>query len=253
MDIKRFSQRFPALSQRLQELHSNLLISGIMNFTSHPVAINQKPAIVFSPHQDDETLGCGGMIALKRAQKVPVNVVFLTDGQGGVGDPAHSREEKIQIRKREAVAALNILGVESAQVHFLDRPDGTLCRLSDQQRQQTVHQLAQLLRAHEPGEIYVPHRHDRHPDHEATYTLVQAAIAESGIEARLLQYPIWILWKAPLLVDLKVQEITGACRLSIQSVEAEKKAAIAVYDSQCSVLPSGFLKKFVLPYEFFWH
>lgn len=252
MNIKGFSQRFPALSYRLQEFHSNLLVSGIINLTSDSMAINQKPAIVFSPHQDDETLGCGGMIALKRAENVPVSVVFLTDGQGGVGDSTHSREEKIQIRKQEAIAALNILGVESTQIHFLDRPDGTLCHLSDQQRQQTVRQLVQLLRSHKPGEVYVPHRHDRHPDHEATYALVRSAIAESEIEVSLLQYPVWILWKAPLLIDLKVQEITGAHRLSIQSVKTKKKDAIAVYDSQCSVLPRGFLKKFVSPYEFFW-
>lgn len=251
MTIKRFSQKFPSLTHQIQEVHSNLL-AGLVNFTSRSMVTTQKPAIVFSPHQDDETLGCGGMIALKREQNIPVNVVFLTDGQGGIGDSASSLEEKIQIRKREAIAALNILGVEVSQIHFLDRPDGTLSHLSDQQRQETVYQLAQLLRSHNPGEVYVPHRHDRHADHEATYALVRSAIAESGLEVRLLQYPIWILWKAPLLLDLRVQEIMGASRLSIQSVAEKKKAAIAVYDSQCCVLPAGFLKKFVLPYEFFW-
>ncbi len=35
---------------------------------------------MFSPHQDDEAFGCGGMIALKSEQGIPVVVVFLTDG-----------------------------------------------------------------------------------------------------------------------------------------------------------------------------
>lgn len=98
MNIKRFSQKFPSLTYKLQELHS-IVVAGIINLTSDSMAINQRSAIVFSPHQDDETLGCGGMIALRRAQNIPVSVVFLTDGQGGVSDPIQSCEEKIQIHK----------------------------------------------------------------------------------------------------------------------------------------------------------
>ena len=37
-------------------------------------------AIVFSPHQDDETLGCGGTIARKKEAGAEVKVVFMTDG-----------------------------------------------------------------------------------------------------------------------------------------------------------------------------
>lgn len=85
-----------------------------------------------------------------------------------------------------------------------------------------VRQLVQILHAHQLGEVYVPHQHDRHSDHEATYTLVQSAIAESEVEVELLQYPIWILWKAPLLLSLNIQETIGAHRLSIHSVEDKK-------------------------------
>ena len=41
------------------------------------------PAIVFAPHPDDETLGCGGTILKKRSLGAPVEVVFLTDGYIG--------------------------------------------------------------------------------------------------------------------------------------------------------------------------
>ncbi|MBP5974946.1 hypothetical protein HW132_19945 [Brasilonema sp. CT11] len=40
--------------------------------------ISKKPAIVFSYYQY-ETIGCGGMIALKRSQARAVMVGFLTD------------------------------------------------------------------------------------------------------------------------------------------------------------------------------
>lgn len=233
-------------------MHSALLVSKIVSLTSHSITIGQASVMVFSPHQDDETLGCGGMIALKRMRNVPVSVVFLTDGQSGIGDPTMSREEIVQLRKREAIAALDILGVAASDLYFLAQPDGSLSNLPEQQRQQTIQQLVQLLNACQPQEVYVPHRHDRHADHEATYDLVQAAVAEAGIQVTVYQYPIWMLWKAPLLLDLKLSEILGADRLSIQLVAEQKQAAITAYDSQCNVLPPGFLKRFISPYEFFW-
>ena len=39
-----------------------------------------RPALVFAPHQDDETLGCGGTILKKRAAGAEVGLVFLADG-----------------------------------------------------------------------------------------------------------------------------------------------------------------------------
>ena len=37
-------------------------------------------AVIFAPHQDDETLGCGGTIILKTQAAAQVTIVFLTDG-----------------------------------------------------------------------------------------------------------------------------------------------------------------------------
>jgi N-acetylglucosamine malate deacetylase 1 len=252
MSIKRLLQSFPISPDTLKQFHSNFLVSNIVNSTSQPMTIDERSAMVFSPHQDDETLGCGGMIALKRQCKGSVSVVFLTDGQGGIADPNLSVEQKVELRKQEAIAALTILGVEQSDMHFLDKPDGTLSHLSEQQRQQTIDQLVQLLRDYQPQEIYVPHRRDRHPDHEATYDLVQAAVMQLGLQTTVRQYAIWILWKAPLLVDLQLTEIVGSKRLSIQPVIEQKKAAIAVYESQCQTLPAGFLDRFVADDEFFW-
>ncbi|KAM3095814.1 PIG-L deacetylase family protein [Phormidesmis sp. 146-12] len=241
-----------ALRDKLKALHSNFLVANIVNWTSHPIAIDERSAMVFSPHQDDETLGCGGMIALKRQCKGSVSVVFLTDGQSGGADLSVIGEQRIKLRQQEAIAALTILGVEKSDVHFLNKPDGTLDQLSEPHRQQTIDHIVQLLRDYQPKEVYVPHRCDRHPDHEATYQLVQAAMTQVGLQATVREYPIWIFWKAPLLLDLQIKEIVGAKRLSIQSVVEKKRAAIAVYDSQTHALPAGFLKRFTSTDEFFW-
>jgi LmbE family N-acetylglucosaminyl deacetylase len=239
------------LLNKLQELHSNLLFHWILRGRSQPLAVNQKSAIVFSPHQDDETLGCGGIIALKREHGVPVRVVFLTDGQNS-GDPRIKPDEIIQIRKQEAMTALRILGVEPSEIHFLGQPDGALGQLLTEQRQDTIEQLTQLLQLYKPEEAYVPHRKDCHRDHEATYELVQEAIAKSGLQVELLQYPIWLLWRAPLFIILKLQDIAVAYRLSIDSVQDKKKGAIEAYSSQIVRLSPAFLNHFLGSYEIFF-
>lgn len=68
------------LKYRFRELLIKLQFYWLLYQGSKLLNVNQKSIIVFSPHQDDEALGCGGMIALKREQGIPIKVVFVTDG-----------------------------------------------------------------------------------------------------------------------------------------------------------------------------
>ncbi len=206
--------------------------------------------MVFAPHQDDETFACGGTIALKCAREIPVQVVFLTDGRIGRPDWIPD-SEIIDYRQHEAIQALEILGVAPASIRFLRRSDGSLKQLSDTSRQQLITELAQMLQAFKPEEVYVPHKHDRHLDHEATYNLVQAAIAVSGIQVELFQYPLWILWQSPVNSNLKLTELSGSRRIFIGEAHERKNRAIAVYKSQIDSLPHGFINRFYSNYEIF--
>ncbi|MBD2384425.1 PIG-L deacetylase family protein [Cylindrospermum sp. FACHB-282] len=236
----------------LQYIHSSLVGRWILDWGSKPLAFSKKSAMVFSPHQDDETFGCGGMIALKREEGIPVIVAFLTDGGGAVSLDPISQNAIIQIRKQETVTALSILGVDSSEIHFLDQQDGKLRDLSLEQRQQTIVQIAELLRCYQPGEVYVPHRKDCHRDHEATYELVKEAITQAGIKVELLQYPIWLFWRSPIFILLKLQDIAAAYHLSIGSVQDKKNRAIASYASQNLSLPRGFIQRFMWKEEIFF-
>lgn len=240
------------LLRRIQYIHSYLLNKWIVSRRSETLGLSHKPAMVFSPHQDDETFGCGGMISLKREHGVPVVVVFLTDGSGCGGSQPLPEEKIITMREHEAVTALKILGVESSEIHFLKKPDGQLQSLEGGDRRKTITQVAELLKIYKPEEIYVPHCKDYHADHEATYELVKEAIAQAGITVELLQYPIWLFWESPLFLQLKLQDIAAAYRLSITSVQDKKTKAIAAYRSQLECLPDGFVKLFFSSDEIFF-
>lgn len=233
-----------------RDIHYNILFNWILRFKSQPLSANKKPAIVFAPHQDDETLGCGGMIALKRSLNVPVKVVFLTDGRYGRPDWI-TPEEIITYRQKEATNAASSLGLEASQISFIGETDGTLSKLSDVQRQNLIQHLVCIIQAFNPLEIYVPYRKDAHPDHEATYELVRSAIQSAKIDAELLQYQIWGFWRKPFDI-LSSRDIANPYKLFIGSVREHKKRAIENYQSQVPNLPSVIIKALSSEHEIFF-
>lgn len=240
---------------------NTLLHRWLIYYASQPIDISQKSVMVVAPHQDDEVLGCGGLIASKQEQNIPVQVVFITDGAASHSfHPQFQAGEIVPIRKEEALKALSILGIKPSQIHFLDKPDGQLQFLNSVEHQQTIKQLAQLLQIFQPQEVYVTHRHDRSQDHEATYKLVQEAIMLSGIKADVLQYAVWMFCNFLTDGNVQLEDLAGAYRLSIHHVQHKKIKAIEAYRSQYlpidtesgAILSRNFLKEFFLPYEIFF-
>jgi N-acetylglucosamine malate deacetylase 1 len=240
------------LLDRIKYLHSYLLNKWIVNCRSEILGASHKTAMVFSPHQDDETFGCGGMISLKREHGIPVAVVFLTDGRGCGGSQPLPEEKIIKMREQEAVTALQILGVKSSEIHFLQKPDGQLQNLESEDKRKTIAEVVELIKLYKPEEIYLPHAKDSHKDHQATYELVKEAITQAEIAVEILQYPIWLFWESLLFVQFKFDDIADAYRLSISSVQEQKNRAITAYRSQLECLPQGFVELFLGSYEIFF-
>lgn len=238
--------------EKAQYIHSWLIYKWLLVSGSQALVCSGKSVMVFSPHQDDETFGCGGLIAHKRENNIPVTVVFVTDGRGTKSLNVDSQNEIIQTRQREAIAALTILGVEASNIHFLSKPDGNLSLMDDGEHQQTISQIAELINHYQPQQVYVPHKKDCHRDHEATYKLVKEAIQQAKINVEIFQYSVWLFWRAPIFILLKFQDIADAYKLSIVPVQDKKKRAIAAYASQITNLPRGFIKQFLSSYEIFF-
>ncbi|HTX64328.1 MAG TPA: PIG-L family deacetylase [Opitutaceae bacterium] len=215
--------------------------------------------VVIAPHPDDETIGCGGLIAACRRLEAPVDVVFLTDGSASLPDhPALGPSQLAALRAREARAALAILGVEAARLHFMGWPDGRLAHLDLVAAAAGVAALASLLRQLQPDEIVLPWRRDGSSEHEAAFTLVRRAVAAAGLAPVWLEFPVWAWWSPRLLVRF-LRTATPTRRLPLGGDRATKARALAQYQSQIApvppwcnaALPAGFADLFLGPNEYF--
>jgi len=147
--------------------------------------------LVFAPHPDDETWGCGGVIAKRISQGFEVIVVVMTDGRyafsevlGIESDP--TPEELTLIRRKEVMSATGILGVPSDNVLFLDFVDGKL----NEFEKEAEEKVAGILKKSAPVEVYFPYRKDCHPDHRATNQIVNSCLLKVGSTSPRYQYSI---------------------------------------------------------------
>ena len=157
-----------------------------------------RSAIVFAPHPDDETLGCGGTIICKKDAGAAIKLVFMTDGSQSHASLINPNKLS-EIRQQEALAAANTLGIAAADVTFLGFGDGQL----DQHLAAATDRVSAFLQAHPAEEIFVPYHLEPPADHAATYDAVVDAIRQLPAEARpqIYAYPVWYWehwpWMAP--------------------------------------------------------
>jgi glycosyltransferase involved in cell wall biosynthesis len=148
--------------------------------------------IVFAPHQDDEVLACGGLIAKMAGAGTDLRVVFLADGTAS--HPNLMAPDTLSgLRQDEALEALRGLGVDSDSVVFLGLPETRLAASAAATRPK----VRALLASFEPQQVFVPSPLEGPPDHRATYDIAVAALAESGVRATVVEYPVWCWYHWP--------------------------------------------------------
>ena len=197
------------------------------------IAVNR--ALIVAPHPDDETLGCGGAIALLRSIGCNVRVLVISDGT--LSHPNSRKYPRLalqELRESETISALAILGVEATAIKFLRLQDGSV----SEQNADISSYLAQIT----PEIVFLPLRYDPHPDHRASFQLVSKALTSLNMNPRLVEYPIWD-WDNSQSTNWDNHKLTS-WQLDISSVVELKQRAIASYHSQITNLidddPQGF-------------
>lgn len=137
--------------------------------------------VVLSPHPDDETLGCGGLIFDAQRRDMPVVVCSVTSGENCY--PSHQVQSMGQRRDAELVVAMQSLGLPMSSVQSWRLPDGDLANRKAELRERLSSTLKEFDLLLSPWEL------DGHPDHEACGDV--AAQAASAHGAKLLRYPVW--------------------------------------------------------------
>ncbi len=197
------------------------------------IAVNR--ALIVAPHPDDETLGCGGAIALLRSIGCDVSVLVVSDGT--LSHPNSKKYPPLalrELRESETIAALAILGVEANAIAFLRLPDGAVSSKKPD--------LSSYLTQVAPEIVFLPLRYDPHPDHRASFELVSNALTSLNMSARRVEYPIWD-WDDSQSKNWDNSKLKS-WRLDISFVGELKQKAIACYRSQITNLidddPQGF-------------
>lgn len=185
-----------------------------------PITLPDKAArlLVFAPHCDDETLGCGGLIERTLGQGGAVRTVMLTNGDGfRTAVERQSRNLRVgpqdyihfaSIRQEESVRALQSLGMPRKDVLFFGYPDRGLMSLWNDHWSRTqlytssytrcssspytntfntaskycgqdlLDDIKTEIQNFHPTKILITHPSDDHPDHAAGSAFVTLALAQ---------------------------------------------------------------------------
>jgi LmbE family N-acetylglucosaminyl deacetylase len=169
--------------------------------------------LVLAAHPDDETIGCGGLVALTAASGAEVRVLVATRGEATKGSP-RSPEDVARSRTREVQAACRLLGAVAPTV--LDLPDGAL----GVEVEALGRVIAEHVRVFEPDAIALPWFLDGHPDHVAVGQALELAAIDPATE--LWGYETWTPLPPNRLVD-----ITGVIGVKEAAIAAHRTAHLA--------------------------
>ena len=183
-------------------------------------------------HPDDESVGCGGALALAHADGVTTRLLVATRGEAGT--PDGEPDPKFGgIREAELICAAKAIGLD--EVSILDGyADGAV---ADEPFERLVSEIAAWLADRRPDAVitFGPHGVTGHPDHiivgNATRWAVER-LADAGQAPNAVYVVSPVFDPAGSRYDLSPEEQTATHRIDITSVADRKLAALECHASQ---------------------
>jgi LmbE family N-acetylglucosaminyl deacetylase len=154
--------------------------------------VDLSPILVIAPHQDDETLGCGGLLATAAQRGLRPRVAFLTDGSASHrGSPSWPAERLAAARRREAIQALAVLGVEKSDIRFLAWSDAQPHVAGEAAYAATLQRLNRWARTFAPRSLWSPWPGEHHCDHAAAAGLAEGLARRLSPAPNCMDYLVW--------------------------------------------------------------
>ncbi len=151
--------------------------------------------LILAPHHDDETIGCGGTIALYASHGAEVRLIVISDGKKISFENQIINSDISYIRREETVQAAKILGIQ--QTYFLDFPDGELNTYKDEIEKK----IKDIIIEFKPNIIFSPSPIDFHPDHIAC-SKISLLLKNKFPQTQLAFYEVYNTIRFNKLVDI---------------------------------------------------
>ena len=165
--------------------------------------INQNDRIlIVSPHPDDESIGCGGVLCLYRRQ---CDVLLATDGYREESD----NKEQSGIRVKEFHKTMDLLNVGKT----------ILMHIPERRIQEHLNDFLKID-FNRYKYVLVPNRYEEHFDHRQLFLTIKKALRKQKSNAEMIEYEVWTTIRRPNI------------KIDISGVIEEKKKAILSYNSQ---------------------
>jgi LmbE family N-acetylglucosaminyl deacetylase len=204
-------------------------MSDLSSFLSPPPLDGIKRALFIQPHPDDNEIGAGGTMAYLVERGAEVYELTVTDDR--FSSDTMSGSELVAMRQREALAAMEVLGVKNAG--FLGFSDKTGASVEE-----LAAAILPVIRAVQPDAVFSvdPNLRDEcHSDHIKVGTAVKYCVMDSNIK-HYPEQPGGEVHKDAFEVKILGQYYTDKPNtvVDIEAYREKKYEAIMCHASQCS-------------------
>ncbi len=192
--------------------------------------------LVAVPHFDDEVLGCGGLLA-GAPDKSRIRVVYTTSGRGSenLGMPGVKADPSLdmgEVRRRESLEALAVLGIGPAQARFLDVPEYRVAEHAEGVRRS----YERILDEVKPDVLLAPFRFDKHADHIALGMILRSLLWERRSSCELLEYFVYWRWRMVPSGDIRRHvRPDRLVTVDLAAQSAKKREALECFRSQTTL------------------
>ncbi len=182
--------------------------------------------VVVTPHPDDETLGCGGVLLKHIAQGDQIYWLIITcAGNSFAHDKKMKREKEIeQVAEMYQFEKTYKLGFETAM----------LDQIADSK---LIGEISKVFREIEPNVVYVPYPSDIHSDHKAVFDATMACtkwFRYSSVE-KVLAYET--LSETDFTINPDANTFRPNIFVNIKDYLEKKIEIMNIYESEISEFP----------------
>ena len=143
-----------------------------------------KSVLVVAPHQDDEAIGCGGVLCLQARSGNAVAIVMLQDGGDGFEATGMSRSQLTEMRNEESRKAAKAGGLADPPI-FLNHASLA------ESVSQASEQVRAVIAERKVDAVFIPFVLDAHPDHRWANIILAEALKKVPWNVRVMGYEVW--------------------------------------------------------------